>query len=100
MHDAILPNEILQEANITLSEIKDDCEITISQIENDVFTLDQPGTCSYYPGTSSGVGGSVPPRLHNRNGSGDLSNHLIDDFGRPICRITRSMSRSSQSSDF
>ena len=98
LQNAILPNEILLDANITLSEVEADTEVTMTQIENDVFYMDPA------PGTSSGTatGYNLPPRQHNRYGSGDLSGQLVDDFGLPICRVvTRSMSiRSSQASDF
>ena len=65
---------------------------------SDVFYMDPA------PGTSSGTatGYNLPPRQHNRYGSGDLSGQLVDDFSLPICRVvTRSMFiRSSQASDF
>ena len=36
LQNAILPNEILLDANITLSEVEADAEVTMTQIENDI----------------------------------------------------------------
>ena len=73
-------------------------DITLSQIDN-VFNLEQ-SILNHVPGPSAARQSFCgPPRPHNRYGSGDLSDQLIDDFGIPINRLTtRSMSRSSQSS--
>ena len=73
-------------------------DITLSQIDEDVFNLEQ-SIIHQQPGPSGQIQpGFYPPRQHNRYGSGDMSDVLIDDFGVPIGRImTRSMSRSSQS---
>jgi len=73
-------------------------DITLSQIDEDVFNLEQ-SIIHQQPGPSGQIQpGFYQPRQHNRYGSGDMSDVLIDDFGVPIGRImTRSMSRSSQS---
>ena len=90
-----------EEGNIFFSfDIEDtingETEITLSQINQDVFLLEE---------SLAEAGHSVErqlelyglPRQHNRYGSGDLSDQLVDDFGLPIYRVvTRSMSRSSQ----
>ena len=76
--------------------INGETEITLSQINQDVFLLEE---------SLAEEGLSVErqlelyglPRQHNRYGSGNLSDQLVDDFGLPIYRVvTRSMSRSSQ----
>ena len=74
-------------------------DITLSLIDDDVFNLEQ-SILNHMPGPSAlRQSFCRPPRPHNRYGSGDLSDQLIDDFGIPINRVTiRSMSRSSQSS--
>ena len=52
LQNAILPNEILLDANITLSEVEADAEVTMTQIEKDIFYMDPaPGTRS---GTATG----------------------------------------------
>ncbi len=72
-------------------------DITLSQIDDDVFNLEQ-SILNHIPGPSTARQSlCAPPRPHNRYGSGDLGDQLIDDFGIPINRvITRSMSQSSQ----
>ena len=85
-------------------------EITMAEIEAEVFEPEnnfepQPQHHTVFdpqpqPGPSSGLpSDGVRPRQHNMYGSGDLSDMLVDDFGRPIERIvTRSYSQSSSTS--
>ncbi len=74
-------------------------DITLSLIDDDVFNLEQ-SILNHMPGPSAlRQSFCGPPRPHNRYGSGDLSDQLIEDFGIPINSVTtRSMSWSSQSS--
>ena len=69
-----------------------DVEITYSQIQDDFFFSKE---VLWIP--STGIQETGPPRPHNQNGSGDMSDLLVDDFGRPIYRIV-TRSRSSQQS--
>ena len=74
-------------------------DITLSQIDDDVFNLEQ-SILNHIPGPSAARQSFCgPPRPHNRNGSGDLSDQLLDEFDIPMNRvITRLMSWSSQCS--
>ena len=76
--------------------INGETEITLSQINQDVFLLEE-SLAQAGPSVERQLELYGVPRQHNRYGSGDLSDQLVDDFGLPIYRVvTRSMSRSSQ----
>ena len=75
--------------------INGETKITLSQINQDVFLLEE-SLAQAGPSVERQLELYGVPRQHNRYGSGDLSDQLVDDFGLPIYRVvTRSMSRSS-----
>ena len=78
--------------------INGETEITLSQTNQDIFLPESEESLAQAgPSVERQLELYGLPRQHNRYGSGNLSDELLDDFGLLIYRVvTRSMSRSSQ----
>ena len=68
--------------------INGETEITLSQTNQDIFLPESEESLAQAgPSVERQLELYGLPSQHNRYGSGDLSDQLVDDFGLPIYRV-------------